>query len=255
MSASHVLRQAGSSPAALASALGRLPEEIRRTCGAATCDLEAAGAGAKGAALLDIVRARPTEKIIVFTHFVRTLQALSGLLASSGIDHVTFSGDMSAGAKEVAVADFRDRARVLVSTGSGGEGRNLQFARTVVNFDLPWNPMVIEQRIGRVHRLGQRRDVFVFNLALRSSLEDRMLDVLDRKTNMFELVVGEIDEILGDLDGEFSEIVFDLWSNSASDADLDRGFDDLARRMIASREQLRNSKEFDERLFGEDLAT
>ncbi len=74
-----------------------------------------------------------------------------------------FSGDLSRAEKDAAIARFRDQARVLLSTGAGGEGRNLQFADTVINFDLPWNPMRIEQRIGRVHRIGQDADVFVFN--------------------------------------------------------------------------------------------
>ena len=104
----------------------------------------------------------------------------------------------------------------------------LQFARTVVNFDLPWNPMQIEQRIGRVHRLGQQRDVFVFNMALKRSIEDRLLNVLDRKINMFEMVVGEIDDVLGDFEGEFSQIVFNMWLDAGDEAALERGFDDLA---------------------------
>jgi superfamily II DNA or RNA helicase len=255
MAAAQLLLQAGSSPAALAAALERVGPNMRLATDAEVRALEDAGAGSKGRALLDIVHARPDEKILVFTQFTRTLSALSTMLAAWNVAHATFTGSMSAAEKEAAVARFRGEANVLVSTGSGGEGRNLQFARTVVNFDLPWNPMTIEQRIGRVHRLGQTRDVFVFNLALRESLEERLLDVLDRKINMFELVVGEIDEILGDLDGEFSEIVFDLWLGSASDADLGRGFDDLARAMVAARERLRRTKELDGTLFGEDLGT
>lgn len=76
---------------------------------------------------------------------------------------------------------FRDEADVLVSTEVGGEGRNLQFCNGMVNFDLPWNPMAIEQRIGRIHRIGQSREVFVYNLAAQNTLEHHMLNVLDRK--------------------------------------------------------------------------
>ena len=89
---------------------------------------------------------------------------------------------------------------MLLSTGAGGEGRNLQFADTVVNFDLPWNPMRIEQRVGRVHRIGQTEDVFVFNFCQAGTVEEQLLRVLHDKINMFELVVGEMDAILGTLD-------------------------------------------------------
>ncbi len=75
-----------------------------------------------------------------------------------------FSGEQTAREKDEAVAAFRDRVPIMLCTESGGEGRNLQFADTLINYDLPWNPMKIEQRIGRVHRFGQTREVFVFNL-------------------------------------------------------------------------------------------
>ena len=217
--------------------------------------LERHGTGAKGAKLLEILRARPDEKKLVFVQFTRTVGSLEELLEAGGVPCAVFTGSMTPAEKERAIERFRDECGVFISTGSGGEGRNLQFARTVVNFDLPWNPMQIEQRVGRVHRLGQKRDVFVFNMALRGSIEERILGILDRKINMFEMVVGEIDDILGDLDGEFGSVVFDLWLGASSEGDLDRGFDDLAQRLAASRSRYRAVKELDERLFGEDLAS
>ncbi|MHC5054374.1 MAG: DEAD/DEAH box helicase [Planctomycetota bacterium] len=247
MSAGQLLLQAGSSPAALAAALARRGEDAP--------GLAPLGAGAKGAKLVEILAAKPGEKVIVFVEFTRTLEALSELFAREGVGHAVFSGSMTPAEKDGAIERFRDDARVLLATGSGGEGRNLQFARTVVNFDLPWNPMRIEQRIGRVHRIGQTRDVFVFNLALAGSIEERLLDVLDRKINMFEMVVGEVDDILGDVRGDFGEFVFDLWLGSAGEDALERGFDDLARRLVESRERLRGAKRLGERLFGEDFGS
>lgn len=85
----------------------------------------------------------------------------------------------------------------MLATDVGGEGRNLQFANVLVNYDLPWNPMKIEQRIGRLHRIGQTREVRVFSLCARGSAEERILDVLDRRIHLFELVIGEVDLILG----------------------------------------------------------
>ena len=120
------------------------------------------------------------------------------------------------------MAAFRDRLPVMLCSESGGEGRNLQFANTLVNFDLPWNPMRIEQRVGRIHRIGQTRDVFIFNLCTAGSLEARILALLDEKIRMFELVVGEVGSILGNLQGgeEFESLVLDLWLRSHDDARL-----------------------------------
>jgi hypothetical protein len=85
----------------------------------------------------------------------------------------------------------------VLCTESGGEGRNIQFCNTLINFDVPWNPMAIEQRIGRIDRIGQQREVFVFNLVTRGTLEEQILQLLDEKISMFELVVGEVGPILG----------------------------------------------------------
>ncbi len=105
------------------------------------------------------------------------------------------------------IAAFKDNNKVLLTTELGGEGRNLQFCRRMINYDLPWNPMRIEQRTGRIHRIGQSREVLIYNLCGAETLEDYILedyiqdildilDILDRKINMFEMVVGEIDMIM-----------------------------------------------------------
>jgi ATP-dependent helicase HepA len=98
------------------------------------------------------------------------------------------------------VDDFRnaDEPAILISTEAGGEGRNFQFCHLLVNYDLPWNPMRIEQRIGRVDRIGQENVVEVFNLYSEDTVEERVLDVLERRINIFEQTVGGLDPILGD---------------------------------------------------------
>ena len=127
---------------------------------------------------------------------------------------------------------FRQQVPVMLCSESGGEGRNLQFANTLINYDLPWNPMKIEQRVGRIHRIGQTREVFIFNLCTAGSLEARLLDLLTDKIRMFELVVGEVGSILGNLEGgeEFETLVLNLWLRSHSDQELDQSFDDLGDR-------------------------
>ena len=142
----------------------------------------------------------------------------------------------------------------MICSDAGGEGRNLQFADTIINYDLPWNPMRIEQRIGRVHRIGQTQPVFVFNLCTAESLESRILSLLHEKIRMFELVVGEIGSILGNLEGgeEFDTLVLSLWLKSSSDQELEKSFAQLGDSLLTAQEEYVQVKELDEALFGED---
>jgi len=200
------------------------------------------------------VRQGAGEKILVFANFRRTLAHLQQLLAAEGVPHVTYSGAESERQKDEAVAALRDRVPVMLCSESGGEGRNLQFANTLVNFDLPWNPMRIEQRVGRIHRIGQTREVFIFNLCTAGTLEERILRLLHEKIRMFELVVGEIGSILGNLEGgeEFESLVLNLWLQSHSPSDLEQSFDALGRSMLDAQEEYLKTKQLDEALFGED---
>ena len=153
------------------------------------------------------------EKVLVFTQYLRTLRYLQDLLEADGHSVAAYFGGLSLSGKDEAVRRFQGGTRVFLSTEAGGEGRNLQFARTLVNYDLPWNPLRIEQRIGRVHRLGQTREVHVMNLWALGTVEEYLIELLDRKIHMFELVVGELDLILGDLGSRrtFEELLMDLW--------------------------------------------
>ncbi len=141
------------------------------------------------------------------------MASLAGLLTRSDIAFARFEGGLSGPEKDAAIVAFRERVPVLLCTESGGEGRNIQFCNTLINFDIPWNPMAIEQRIGRIDRIGQTREVFVFNLVARGTLDEQVLRLLDEKINMFELVVGEAGAILGELDEEqdFADLVLDAW--------------------------------------------
>ncbi len=148
-----------------------------------------------------------------------------------------FHGGLSRLEKEAAIERFRGPARLLLCTEAGSEGRNLQFAHAVCNFDLPWNPMKIEQRIGRLSRIGQTHDVHVFNLVAADTVEAAVLHLLEAKLNMFELVIGEIDMILGNLEDEreFQDVVADLWAESADQDDFARRMDDLGDRLLEAK--------------------
>ena len=213
-----VAKLAGSSPAAAAPTLAKVGwDDLAARAGALA-------APAKVAVLLDQLK-RYTgngEKVLVFTAFRRTLDQLAGHLAAAGLPAATYHGSLPRAEKERAIATFRDDAPILLSTESAGEGRNLQFCHVMVNMDLPWNPMQIEQRLGRLHRVGQDHDVLLTNLVASGTIEEQVLRVLEAKINLFELVVGELDMILGrvDDDFDFETTVFDAFVASGDDAEF-----------------------------------
>jgi SNF2 family DNA or RNA helicase len=227
----RIQRLAGSSSVALAPSLEKL----------GWTDLAARAAAlpetGKARALLTILRRHVErgEKVIVFTAFKGTLALLDKLTAAEGLRAVSYHGGLSRADKDAAIAAFAGEVPVLLSTEAAGEGRNLQFCHVMVNFDLPWNPMQIEQRLGRIHRIGQQHDVLLTNLVARGTLEERLLSVLQAKINLFELVVGELDMILGRIedDLDFEALVFREHAASRDDdefaARLEAVGSDLAR--------------------------
>jgi len=253
----HLLGAAGSSPAAAAGAVRRMSgRHVDASWHALAQSWASIGTGGKEAALVDLLRRNPDEKKLVFVHYRETLEHLAGLLAREGFAFARFEGALSGPAKDVAIAAFRERVPVLLCTESGGEGRNIQFCNTLINFDVPWNPMAIEQRIGRIDRIGQQREVFVFNLVTRGTLEEQILHLLDEKISMFELVVGEVGAILGGLDEDrdFADLMLDAWLRT-TEASRAEAFAALGRRLQGAREHHESAKALDAALFGEDFET
>lgn len=136
------------------------------------------------------------DKVIIFTEYRASQVYLQWYLNSKGITSVPFNGKFSKSKRDWMKRLFKDQVQVLIATESGGEGINLQFCHHVINYDLPWNPMKLEQRIGRVHRLGQEHDVHIYNLAIQDTIEEDILNLLHVKIDVFEKVVGELDDIL-----------------------------------------------------------
>jgi superfamily II DNA or RNA helicase len=252
----HLLGAAGSSPVAAAEAVKRFAARHagQPSWSALAQRWESAGNGAKETALLDLLRRNPDEKKLVFVHYRETLDHLAGLLAREGFGFARFEGGLSGTEKDAAIAEFRDRVPMLLCTESGGEGRNIQFCNTLINFDVPWNPMTIEQRIGRIDRIGQQREVFVFNLVTRNTLEEQILHLLDEKISMFELVVGEVGAILGGLeeDRDIADLMLDAWLQTTA-MRRDEAFDALGRRLHQARQNHDSAKALDEALFGDDF--
>jgi len=138
------------------------------------------------------------DKIVVFTEYVATQKFLANELAKRNIRFVTYDGSLSSSRKEWARERFRRDAQVLLATEAGGEGLNLQFCHRIINYDLPWNPMKLEQRIGRVHRLGQTEPVEVLNLFTKDTIEERILELLYKKLQIFTDVFSLDEECLGE---------------------------------------------------------
>lgn len=136
------------------------------------------------------------DKIIIFTEYKASQEYIRYRLEKAGYSTLAFDGTLSRGKKQWIRYMFQREAQILVSTESGGEGLNFQFCNQVINFDLPWNPMRLEQRIGRVHRLGQARDVHIYNLITKDTIEEHIMYLLHQKINMFESIIGELDAIL-----------------------------------------------------------
>lgn len=212
-------REIGSSSFAVAETLSRMAQspffgfDQRERLEALAEDARAIRWNVKGRYLTKFLDSMD-EKVLVFTQYVRTLRYLRRALEDEGHVVAEYHGGLSRSAKDAAVRSFRSESGIFLSTEAGGEGRNLQFARSVVNYDLPWNPLRIEQRIGRVHRLGQDREVHVVNVWAEDTVEAYLMELLDRKIHLFELVVGELDLILGNLDDRrsFEEVLLDIWA-------------------------------------------
>ena len=163
--------------------------------------------------VLPILEQNTSEKILIFTGFINTQKFLQEKLQSVGCDVTIFNGQMDLSEKEMSVQRFRRQAQIMITTEAGGEGRNFQFASIMVNYDLPWNPMKVEQRIGRLDRIGQTRQVQIYNLYSENTLEERILDVLEYRIQLFTESVGSLDPILGEVERDLERILFEHMDN------------------------------------------
>ena len=161
------------------------------------------------------------DKVIIFTEYRATQLYLQWFLKQHGISSVPFRGGFKRGKKDWMKELFQNHAQVFIATEAGGEGINLQFCHHMINFDLPWNPMRLEQRIGRVHRLGQENDVKIYNFAIKNTIEEHILKLLYEKIDLFERVIGELDDILTRLEfGKLEDHLMDIFSHSQSEGEM-----------------------------------
>ena len=205
------------------------------------------------------------QKVVVFTESKRTQKYIASELRKDGFDEddiLLFNGDFNdAMTKEIyrawkvknfgktnygrgveykhAIVDyFKEHSRILIVTDAGSEGLNLQFCNTVINYDLPWNPQKIEQRIGRCHRYGQKHDVVAINLLNTGNEADRRVyEILSKKFELFDGVFGASDIALGALESgsSFEKTILDIYQHCGTRAEFKKAFDKLDRQLDAKR--------------------
>lgn len=223
------------------------------------------------------------QKALIFTESRRTQQYLFQLLEENGYDGKILlfngtnsdpkskdiynewaakykgtsriTGSKTADKRQALVDYFREHAEIMIATEAAAEGINLQFCSLIVNYDLPWNPQRVEQRIGRCHRYGQRFDVVVVNFINKANHADRRVyELLDQKFNLFKGVFGVSDEVLGSIGNgiDFEKRILEIYRNCRTTEEIDRAFDelqsDLKQDIEENLQQTRNSlfENFDE---------
>jgi SNF2 family DNA or RNA helicase len=244
-----LLQALGSSPAAWLEALEKFPEPKLVTRWKKNALMERSWEKKSG--VLPALT-RTEGGLVIFTQFLATQAALAEQLAQSGVKTWMLNGQIPAAQRQGIVEAFREQGGALLLTRSGTEGRNLQFCHRLVNFDLPWNPMEIEQRIGRSHRIGQNRVVEIYNLVQAWTLQAHLLDILQGKLNLFDLVVGETGLILGErfTSEDFEEEIFRRWRDSGGD--LAGALQSLGEELSRGRAALEEIKQLDETLLAHD---
>lgn len=209
---------------------------------------EATAADAKAEALLDWIyrlqqeESDPDLKVLLFTEFVPSQEMLRDFLTERGFSVACLNGSMDLDARKQVLQAFAGDVRILVSTDAGGEGLNLQFCHVVVNFDIPWNPMRLEQRIGRVDRIGQSHVVRALNLVLEDTVEFRVREVLEEKLAVIlrEFGVDKTGDVLDSADaGEiFDELYRDAIMNPA---DVESKVESVLTKVRAQADAMRRS--------------
>jgi SNF2 family DNA or RNA helicase len=196
----------------------------------------------KAAKTVELIQAI-NDKVIIFTEYRATQNYLQKYLSEHGITSVPFRGGFKRSKKDWMTDLFQNRAQVLIATEAGGEGINLQFCNQVINYDLPWNPMRVEQRIGRVHRLGQKRDVYINNLSTVGTIEQHILSLLYEKIDLFEMVIGELEDIVERLalNQTLEENLISIIMDSRSEREMELKLDNMGQAIRA----LRKSKQAD----------
>lgn len=193
-----------------------------------------------------------TTRAVVFTQFRATQDAIAESARELDVPVHVVNGDLSSKGKERTVGKFKDVGGIMVATDSISEGRNMQFCNVLINYDLPWNPMKVEQRIGRVDRIGQNREVHVFNLALEGTVEEQVLEKLYGKINLFNQSIGGLREILSRMEqsgADFEREVFDRLRTADSRVELENNFEEMAVDLEENKDAAEKMNDFNKQVF------
>ena len=254
-------REITSSPHAVADTLRRMQRSSDMVAGAELDELVKMAEGLRKSTKAELI-AKIAKKLgshfILYTQFRRTQELLLDRMKKLGINAIPFHGEMSSGRRRTALEQFRKEGGALIATDSGSEGLNLQFCHVIVNYDLPWNPMRVEQRIGRVHRIGQKEDVIIINLAIKDTVEDYVLKILYEKIRLFEVAIGEMDLILSEVEsGESLEAqIFEVIAKAKNRSAQKRKLAKLREKLEVSVGKAETIKKFDAEVFNQfDLGT
>ena len=201
-----LLRRLGSSPLALSAGLAASDDPRLRKLSERAAALTQDAKLAAFQALLDELG--PAEKVLVFAETRETIEYLRAALAKQRIEALAYLGDLTPAERDKLVARFRDPEgpRILISTELGGEGRNFQHCHVLVNYDLAWSPAAIEQRIGRIDRIGQSREVRIYCFRTEGTLAARVLEVMDEGVGVFTEPVGGLDPVLESVETDLLEL-------------------------------------------------
>jgi SNF2 family DNA or RNA helicase len=181
----------------------RYHEKTREIARKIIKEYESIGVDSKMKKLVEIVeqikKENPEEQILIYTRHPSTLKYIIENLKHLNLEIVEFIGGLDREERTRRVKSFKDGADILISTDTGAEGLNFQFCRNLINYDLPWNPMSVEQRIGRLDRIGQEKDIHIYSLATKETLEEHVVDLIINKMCCVGLVIGELPIILFNL--------------------------------------------------------
>jgi ATP-dependent helicase HepA len=206
--------------------------------------------------LLNAIRlldeAEPDRKVLIFAYFKPTLYYLSRRLTEAGYRNEVISGDYSDEERQESIKRFHDdaRVRILLSSEVGSEGLDFQFCHVMVNYDLPWNPMVVEQRIGRLDRIGQKSDkIIIFNFSVPGTIEDRIFTRLYQRIRIFEESIGDLEPILGE---EIKNLTRDLLSSQLTPKQQEERINQTTNVLEQRRQELAELESKSVRFLGHD---
>ena len=198
----------------------------------------------KAIELLDIVRQQKNAKFLIFVEWRSTQDYLAELLTKSGYSVTLFNGDMNLAERDESRERFRGEIQIMISTSAGGYGMNFQFCSNVVNYDLPWNPMKIEQRVGRVHRIGQKNDVNIYNVAYEKTIDAYILTLLYTKIQLFKKALGHLDLLFSDITDKKSQTsLFKEYISSKDEKEAEKKFSVIGENWKNRKENLSDAVE------------